>query len=175
MTPVPVLKRMTKADTHQFYTLVSANNERLRSYFPVTARQAETEQGADAAIEEYEKQWEANEQRIYGVWLDGELAGVLYLKHIDARHQKTELGYWMGAGYEGKGICTNVVRQAVDIVFDELGLGKAYCKIDVDNAASRRVAEKAGFKLEGILRREYKIIGGETVDTAYYGMIREDI
>ncbi len=62
------------------------------------------------------------------------------------------------------------LRELFRFCFDDLGLKRLTCLIDVKNEACRRCVEKAGWKLEGTMRKGFD---GET-DAALYGMTRDD-
>ncbi|CAM0876821.1 unnamed protein product [Alopecurus aequalis] len=68
-----------------------------------------------------------------------------------------ELGYVVARAHWGRGVATAAVRRALAAVFsgEVEGLVRVEALVDVDNAASRRVVEKAGFRREGVLRRHY--------------------
>jgi RimJ/RimL family protein N-acetyltransferase len=78
------------------------------------------------------------------------LLGVIGLHARDPTMR--EVGYWMAPWARGRGIMTDAVRLACGWGFDELGLGRIEWWANVGNQASRRVAEKAGFTMEGTVR-----------------------
>jgi RimJ/RimL family protein N-acetyltransferase len=82
---------------------------------------------------------------------DGRLLGSFSLMELDREPGYGEIGYWVAAEARGRGVATRAVRLLADWGREELGL----MRIDVlphrDNAASRRVAEKAGFTDTGEL------------------------
>ena len=59
-----------------------------------------------------------------------------------------ELNYVVSKAYRGRGLATAAVKLFVDEVRDELGLDRLLATVDVDNPASARVLEKAGFNFE---------------------------
>lgn len=61
--------------------------------------------------------------------------------------QEAELGYWIGQPYWGRGYATAAARQALCFAFDEAGVRRAVALPLKENAASRRVLEKAGMRL----------------------------
>ncbi|XP_062209047.1 uncharacterized protein LOC133910799 [Phragmites australis] len=70
-----------------------------------------------------------------------------------AERCRGELGYVLARAHWGKGVATAAVRRALGAVFAEVGrLARVEAPVDVDNPASQRVAEKAGFRREGVLR-----------------------
>lgn len=63
-----------------------------------------------------------------------------------------EIGFWMGAHARGRGWTTRAARLAVGAAFDH-GVDHVRWKAIVGNDPSRRVAEKVGFRLDGVVRR----------------------
>ncbi|KAM1038910.1 hypothetical protein ACFX13_034255 [Malus domestica] len=81
----------------------------------------------------------------------------------DDRH-KADLGYAIAAKYWGQGITTKAVEVAISQVFkDSPSLVRLQAFADVENKASQRVLEKAGFQKEGVLRR-YGYLKGNIKD-----------
>ena len=62
------------------------------------------------------------------------------------------IGYWMAANARGRGLATAALRTLSRWAIEELGLGRVELATDPENLASQRVAEKAGFQREGVLR-----------------------
>jgi RimJ/RimL family protein N-acetyltransferase len=62
-----------------------------------------------------------------------------------------EIGYWARAEARGRGVTTRALVLVARFAFDE-GAARVQLRADVENAPSRRVAEKAGFTAEGVLR-----------------------
>lgn len=85
-----------------------------------------------------------------------------------------EMGYVLASGHWGKGITTKAVKLALEMVFDELkGLQRVEALVDVENPASQRVLEKAGFKKEGVLRK-YMYLKGRIIDMVMYSFVTGD-
>jgi RimJ/RimL family protein N-acetyltransferase len=66
--------------------------------------------------------------------------------------QVGEVGYWLRSGARGRGLTGRAVRLVSRWSFEELGCERLQLRADSDNIASQRVAEKAGFTREGVLR-----------------------
>jgi ribosomal-protein-serine acetyltransferase len=62
-----------------------------------------------------------------------------------------DIGYWIDAEYEGRGMTSRAARALVSGVFRELGLKKVDLRTSVGNKRSRALAERLGFSYEGIL------------------------
>src|SRR5262249_40386421 len=82
----------------------------------------------------------------------GELLGAAVAPRIGRATRTIELGYMVAAEARGRGIATAALELLVRWAFDELGALRLELLIGTDNAASRVVAERAGFTREGVLR-----------------------
>ncbi|MGI5971373.1 MAG: GNAT family N-acetyltransferase [Oscillospiraceae bacterium] len=93
-------------------------------------------------------------QFIRAIDIGGEAAGSIGLAYGKDVHSKTaELGYWLAEPYWGRGVMTGAVTEICGLAFGELGLMRVFAEPYSDNIASRRVLEKAGFVLEGVMRK----------------------
>jgi RimJ/RimL family protein N-acetyltransferase len=83
---------------------------------------------------------------------DGAFLGVALAPEIDREARQAELGYIVAPTARGRGAATAMLRLITRWAFDEAGVLRAYLIIDVDNRASERVAAKAGYVREGVMR-----------------------
>ena len=84
------------------------------------------------------------------------------------------LGYWTRSSVTGRGMATAAACLAVRYGFRYLGLNRIEIVASVHNEASRRVAEKTGAQLEGILRSRF-VVRGEVHDAACYSLTPSDL
>jgi RimJ/RimL family protein N-acetyltransferase len=82
----------------------------------------------------------------------GRPLGTIGVRWLDPPQGVAELGYWTGREARGRGAATRAVRLVADWVLGDLGCERLELRADARNTASLRVAEKAGFTREGILR-----------------------
>jgi [ribosomal protein S5]-alanine N-acetyltransferase len=102
----------------------------------------------------------------------GEAVGAISLvTGTDIERRSAELGYWVGTAYSNRGIATAAVTRISTYAFQELELLRIFATPMTQNIASRRVLEKAGFELEGIMRRCY-VKDGQIRDAALYALTR---
>lgn len=87
--------------------------------------------------------------------------------------QSCALGYWIGAPHQSKGYTTEAVRAIVSFCFDDIDLHRVEAACQPENAASRRVLEKAGFEMEG-RARAYLRINGRWRDHVLFARVRDD-
>jgi ribosomal-protein-serine acetyltransferase len=81
------------------------------------------------------------------------LAGVIGYDAIDWENRSTEVGYWLGEGYQGKGLATAACRALVDHAFKELGLNRVSIACATENKKSCAIPERLGFRREGVVRQ----------------------
>jgi RimJ/RimL family protein N-acetyltransferase len=100
-----------------------------------------------------------------GRWADGtgagfavldattaELLGGVDLHGVDAADRTAELGWFSVAHARGRGVATEAVGVLCRWAFEAVGLHRLTAQVEVGNWASRALAEKAGFTVEGVLR-----------------------
>ena len=92
--------------------------------------------------------------------------------NADVHRLTAEMGYWLAEPYWGRGIMTETARVFSDFAFETFGLVRIYAEPYEGNTASCRVLEKAGFALEGRMRRNV-IKDGRILDQYLYAKIRE--
>lgn len=98
--------------------------------------------------------------------------GVIGLINIDKK--KGEYYITLGeAEYKRKGISYIASKLLIRYGFEELGLEKIWLCVDYDNIAAKKLYEKLGFKLEGILRKDI-YFKGKMIDRCMYGLIKEE-
>jgi RimJ/RimL family protein N-acetyltransferase len=91
----------------------------------------------------------------------------------DIRNAETaNVGYWVRTSQTGQGIATAAVRLVAQFGFENLGLRRLELLIAVDNHASRRVAEKAGARYEGIWLAGASERGDLAMDSHCYVLTR---
>ncbi|WP_269779803.1 GNAT family N-acetyltransferase [Chromobacterium phragmitis] len=101
----------------------------------------------------------------------GHFVGACGLHQLSWRHRQAHIGYWAHRDWQGRGLIGEAARAVCDFARQELGLRRIACLADAQNLASRRVAERAGFALEGIMRNERIAPDGFPRDTALYALI----
>lgn len=87
------------------------------------------------------------------IWYRGEIAGQIGYNYFDWNDRRTELGYWLGASFQGKGLITKSCRALIDHAFNELKLNRVEIRCGFENTKSRRIPEKLGFKEEGVIKQ----------------------
>lgn len=99
---------------------------------------------------------------------DGMLVGGSGLHDVDWALRRFEIGYWGRARFGGRGLMTEGVRALADYALRDLSANRVFLSTDAENVASWRLAERAGFMLEGTLRNERFNRSGKLRDTKMY-------
>jgi RimJ/RimL family protein N-acetyltransferase len=102
----------------------------------------------------HQLQWEGT--GVHLMMLDraaGRIVGSIGLFHIDFEIRSAEIGYGVRAGQRGKGYASEALGAVAGWALTEGGMQRAWLTANTDNVASLRVAQKAGFRREGTLRR----------------------
>ena len=107
------------------------------------------------------------------LWLKGTetLVGSSGLHRIDWAVPKFEIGYWCRTGMTGRGYVTEAVRGIAAFAFDVLGAQRVEIRCDPLNRPSARVAELAGFNLEGELRNDARGTDGTLRNTLVFSAV----
>jgi RimJ/RimL family protein N-acetyltransferase len=85
-----------------------------------------------------------------------------------------QVGYWVKREARGRGVATRALLLLSRWAFAELGAARVQLLTEPENRASQRVAEKAGFRREGLLR-SYVDLKGRRRDVYMYALLREDL
>jgi RimJ/RimL family protein N-acetyltransferase len=172
-----VLRRYTHFDAGALLKLIQENASRLENDFPTRVRATRTERDAERFIEQKYLEWERGESLTFGIWVKatGSYVGEIALKEFAPEIRSADLGYFLDRQFERRGLMRVSTQLVVSLAFDALHLNKLQVRCSSANGRSQRVAVRAGFMLEGIVRDTFLCADGVTLlDMYYYGMTAED-
>jgi len=152
-------------DAEEVFAVIDANRDRLRPWMPwvdPTLGPADTR-----AFIEGVRASEVEDG--LGIYVDGRFAGGIGLRP-DEVNGDAEIGYWIGAAYEGRGLVTRACRALIDRAFGDLALHRVTIRVAPDNARSRAIPERLGFREEGVLREAGRSADGHH-DLVVYGLL----
>lgn len=107
------------------------------------------------------------------VFYKDKIAGVMGLTEISKFENSTEIGYWLGKEFTGKGIMTKACKALVDYCFEELKLSRVKIRCEKGNKASRGVPERLGFFKQGILKKDGYLYG-KYIDHVQYVLYKRE-
>ena len=105
---------------------------------------------------------------------DDRVLGALGMSNFDWRDAKGEIGYWMAPEARRRGVGSRATRMLAEWAVDTLGLERVELLAHPENEASQRLAERAGFTREGLLRM-YRRRHGVREDLVMYALLAEDL
>lgn len=149
-----------------------ANNEKiaanLRNVFPYPYTEQDAEAYVVSCVESSEER-----QLCRAIEVEGKAVGsVGVFCGTDVYEKSAELGYWLAEEFWGKGIMTQVVKQICRKAFEKFDIVRIYAEPFANNAGSKRVLEKAGFQLEGIMKNGV-CKKGSVQDYCMYALLRD--
>lgn len=107
--------------------------------------------------------------------VDGtDLLGSISLHRIDREQEHGELGYWVAPAARGHGLAVLAAEAVCRWAFADFGLHRTQLFHAVENTASARVAEKAGFTCEGRLRQSHRYGDGLRHDELLWARLAAD-
>ena len=126
------------------------------------------------AIERWQENWRTGGSRRAWAVRDPETGRLLGGCEVRLKGSGVaEMSCWTGHEDRGRGVASRAARLVCDYAFHELGVARVEVLVEPDNLASRRVAEKAGFVQEGILR-DVAQVGDERRDMVLYSRLPAD-
>ncbi|MFC1572523.1 GNAT family N-acetyltransferase [Candidatus Eisenbacteria bacterium] len=125
-------------------------------------------------VDWWRQSWEKGRAHYFAIECSstGDYLGSCGLSELLKEHKRASMGFWLRSSRTGEGLATDAARMVARFGFEDLGLERIEIESAVHNAASRRIAEKLGAKLEGILRKRLILPTGPT-DTAMYSLMRD--
>jgi RimJ/RimL family protein N-acetyltransferase len=103
----------------------------------------------------------------------GAFLGIAGVVDIHPDQNQGEIGYALAPEARGRGIATRALELVTRYALEDLGLDRVELQISTDNDASIRVAEKCGYRREGVLRSLY-IKPGRRGDFVIYSRLPTD-
>lgn len=104
---------------------------------------------------------------------DDRLLGSVEITLQDWRNARGEIGYWIAGSARRRGAALRSVQLISRWAFDALGLARIELLVEPPNTASQRVAERAGYTREGVLR-SYREMKGKRVDFVLFSLLPDD-
>lgn len=103
---------------------------------------------------------------------DRVLGSIGVFRKENIHFQTAELGYYIAEPDWGQGHGTRAVKQICELIFETTDIIRVFAEPFARNLGSCRILEKAGFQLEGLLRKN-ALKNGQTEDMKLYALVRE--
>jgi ribosomal-protein-serine acetyltransferase len=166
------LKDLQPDQAQPFFDHIEENRERYLDTIPFVKRTTSIEIMRENITRNLKRQEEGLSE-FYTLWDRERMAGYFLIREIEKEAQWAEIGYMIGADWQGKGITSSICNMLIEELFDQYHMKKVVICCNDDNLASIGVANKLGFKLEGIIRNHY-VVNNKLRNMCYYGLLKEE-
>jgi [ribosomal protein S5]-alanine N-acetyltransferase len=175
--PPTAIRPTSLEDVDEQLALRRANRDHTGPWDPRRDESFYTLAGQRLELELDQRAWAAGSAFAFAVLAADEgdriIGRVALANVVRGPWQNATLGYWIDSAVVGRGHASRAVRLVLAYAFDHVGLHRVQPAIIPRNAASQRVAEKVGFRLEGRALRYLKI-NGVWEDHDIYALTSED-
>lgn len=148
------LRKFNENDVDNFYKAANESAKQLLKWFDWYQDNYSISQ-AEKFVKSREQAWATRAELSFLIEekQDDRFIGVIGLNRIDDANKLANVGYWIRASAAGKGYATAALQLLAKYSFKNLNFNRLEILCLLDNLPSIRVAEKAGFKKEGVLRK----------------------
>ncbi len=166
------LRELTLEDARAVFDVVTANRDHL-SPFMHWMTPGYSIDSAQAFIQQATEKRAARKSLSLGIFRAERFIGSIGFVYFDWVAGKAEIGYWISADEEGKGIVTASARLLIDFAFRELELNRIEIRCSSENSRSAAIPQRLGFTREGLLRMaEFR--NGRLHDFEIYGLLASE-
>jgi ribosomal-protein-serine acetyltransferase len=167
-----IARQWEVADAGAAYAVIDANRDHLTPWMPWVPH---TTSDYDIAsfMRESEIRFRDGRGIDFGLFEQGRVIGGFGATIGVVTYDEADIGYWLAADAEGRGLATECSRHLIGWLFDERDMYRITIRARTDNTRSRAIAERLGFTLEGILR-EALLVQEEHHDAALYSLLRSE-
>lgn len=161
-----LLRDLSTVETAHELTL--ANLERLRAW-EQWAHGPQSLEGMRLFTRQQLQAWLEERALPLMIAVEGEPVGAVGSR-VDTWTGTAEIGYWIDAAHEGRGLVRRSVAAVVEHLLARPDVHRVEIRTSAHNVRSRALAERLGFVLEGTLASA-KPVGAERHDVAVYGLV----
>lgn len=108
--------------------------------------------------------------KMYLIFADDEMAGVLSFNQIEPLNKAAWIGYWLDEEHQGKGIMSQALESLIQHYAKRGEIRRFVIRCRVENQASNQVARRNGFALEGCMKQA-EFLNGRYDDVNIYARI----
>jgi ribosomal-protein-serine acetyltransferase len=142
----------------EFAAFVAEHRAHLAPWLPWATR-IQTTEDARVFLQRYADRLATDSGRIYGIWLDGRLAGGTLFRVFDAAARVCEVGVWLAPRAQGRGLVTRAAQLMIEWAIEERGMARVEWLTVPDNTRSVAAARRLGMTRDGLLREAFELHG----------------
>lgn len=135
-----------------------------------------SEEYAETVVRELAADWIAGNCFFAGIFekASGAWCGQVYVEPTDRESRGFMIGFVADVSHEGKGCISEAVNRVLEALFEDLNAYLIKAECSENNARSRRLLERCGFRLHGYLRKDVNHADGSTNGDYLYVLSREE-
>lgn len=168
-----IIRNIEISDAPAMFALIDSQREYLGRWLPFVPC-TKSADDSEAFIRSVLGTSTERMEPVFAIIADGKFAGTIGFKDTDMTNLRTEIGYWLGEQYQGRGIITSAVKKMCDYAFGEAGMNRVQIKCAVGNVKSSNIPKKLGFRFEGIERDGERTADGGFRDIEVYCRLAKD-
>lgn len=165
-----LLRSFQLDDAPELFRAVDASRQHLRAWLNWVDPTTKPEHSVQF-IQQSLQQLNSQEAISLGIFSNRQIIGSIGMHNWDHKLRKAMLGYWIDKEHEGKGVIYRGMHRFINFLFEKTELNKLEIHFVPDNKRSAVVAERLGFKTEGILRQSY-LRNGMLEDIVITGLLK---
>ena len=138
----------------ELFALAESSRESLLPWLPWALKNKTPEDEFDYLLNWCEKHWNSGEGYAYVIRekVANRAAGVIDFVNVHTNDKSGEIGYWLGTEFVGNGYMHEAIKLLEQEIFAQ-GFNRIVIGNDTRNIRSANVAKRAGYHLDGVLRK----------------------
>ncbi|GAA4466827.1 GNAT family protein [Nemorincola caseinilytica] len=167
-----LLRSYTPDDAGALFAAIDSQRQHLSPWLGWVAATTKPEHSTEF-IQRSQMQMRDQEALPLGIFYNGAIIGGTGMYNWQHDIKRAQVGYWIGREHEGRGIVTRSLAALLDHLFTRAGLNKVEIHYIPTNKRSGRVAERLGFRIEGIIRKGV-MNNGAPEDLVVTGLLKHE-
>ena len=129
---------------------------------------------ADVVLDGIKRAYECDDMYMYYILIDDKIVGEIGFSSIIDANRSAYIDYWLAPSVRGHGLIDRFLPSMEELAFDILKVERIFLGIDVDNIASRKIAERNGYTLNGISKSGKVWVDGSVHDQCEYSKLKSE-
>jgi len=161
-------------DGEALFEAVNASLDHLKEWMPWSSKHTDPS-ASELVVRRAMANWQLREDLTLSFWEreTGRFLGGTGLHRIDWAVRRFEIGYWIRADAEGKGLVTETVRLVAGLAFGPLKANRVIIRCATTNHRSSAIPRRLGFRHEGVLFNDGIRDDGSLYDIDLFSMVPE--
>ena len=167
------LRELEIADAPDMFNLINSQRNYLGRWLPFVENTRD-ENDSRSFIQSVINAPADRREHIFAIISEGAFAGIIGFKGTDRDNKKTEIGYWLGEDFQGRGIMTLAVEALCHMAFNSMGMNQIQILCAVGNTRSSNIPRRLGFVFEGVEREGELLTSGKFTDVEVFSILKRE-